>query len=86
MDICFDLCFLIHELLSASPQKVHGSNTVAQSDGQMLKDEISQLEAVVFCLVIAPRAYLLKKSVWLFHLIGDKAPHTARDRSEVAPV
>ncbi len=27
---------------------------------------------------------MLKKSAWLLHLIGDKAPPAARDRSEVA--
>ncbi len=35
------------------------------------------------CFGIAPRAQLLKKSAWLLHLIGDKVPPTACDRSEV---
>ncbi len=36
------------------------------------------------CLSFVPRAQLLKKSAWLLHLIGDKAPPTALDSSEVA--
>ncbi len=35
-------------------------------------------------LGMAPRAQLLKKSAWLLHLIGDKAPPVACDSSEVA--
>ncbi len=36
------------------------------------------------CLGVAPRALLLKKSVWLLHLIGDKATPAARDSNDVA--
>ncbi len=36
------------------------------------------------CLSFVPRAQLLKKSAWLLHQIGDKAPPTALDRSEIA--
>ncbi len=35
-----------------------------------------------FYLGIAPRAQLLKKSTWLFHLNGDKTPPAPRDSSE----
>ncbi len=34
-------------------------------------------------LGLAPGAQLLKKSTWLLHLIGDKAPPAVRDSSEV---
>ncbi len=33
---------------------------------------------------IAPKPQFFKKNAWLLRLIGDKTPHTARDRSEVA--
>ncbi len=36
------------------------------------------------CLDIAPRAHFLGTSAWLLHLVGDKAPATARESSEVA--
>ncbi len=36
------------------------------------------------CLGKAQRAQLLKKSAWLLHLIGNKAPPAARDSNEVA--
>ncbi len=38
---------------------------------------------VVFVVVYEPRAYMLKKSAWLLHQIGGKAPLAARKRSEV---
>ncbi len=31
-----------------------------------------------------PKAQLLKKSAWLLHLVGDKAPPATSDSSEVA--
>ncbi len=31
-----------------------------------------------------PAAQLLKKSAWLLHFVGDKAPPAARDTNEVA--
>ncbi len=41
----------------------------------------------VFCYFgIAPKAQVLKKSVWLLYLLGDKAPTVARDISEAARV
>ncbi len=45
---------------------------------------VMTIDAVFFCLGVAPRVQLLKKSAWYLHLIGDKAPPAARDSSEVA--
>ncbi len=50
-----------------------------------LKRSLPVLEGLTsIAVVVIGFCLLLKKSVWLLHPIGDKAPPAARDSSEVA--
>ncbi len=62
--------------------------TAGQIFNKMLRD-IHVLKVVFVktalrcCLGKAPRAQMIKNGVWLLHLIGDKAPPTARGSNKV---